>query len=282
MYFLTPRKCAIFGICCEAVPRQVSKLVRQKLISKHVLQVNYLIDEAVHTGKGANQIISLLHHFLETHSLGESELHLHADNCAGQNKNRFMVQYLCWRVLVGLNKKITLSFLIVGHTKFSPDWCFGLFKQAFRRAKIGCLDDIVKVVEASAAVNHAQLVGSQDGEVIVQVYDWANHFHAPFKQTALKGIKSMHHLTFTSEKPGIVSVQESSTSPAKEINMLKSTSWKPTRHQLPDTVTPAGLPPERQQYLFEKIREFCPAECQDAVCPEPSTIPPTPKRRRKK
>ena len=23
MYFLTPRKCAIFGICCEGVPRQV-------------------------------------------------------------------------------------------------------------------------------------------------------------------------------------------------------------------------------------------------------------------
>ena len=23
MYFLTPRKCAIFGVCCEGVPRQV-------------------------------------------------------------------------------------------------------------------------------------------------------------------------------------------------------------------------------------------------------------------
>ena len=23
MYFLTPRKCAIFGVCCEAIPRQV-------------------------------------------------------------------------------------------------------------------------------------------------------------------------------------------------------------------------------------------------------------------
>ena len=23
VYFLTPRKCAIFGVCCEAIPRQV-------------------------------------------------------------------------------------------------------------------------------------------------------------------------------------------------------------------------------------------------------------------
>ena len=105
---------------------------------------------------------------------------------------------------MGFKKKKTLSFLIVGHTNFFSDWCFGLFKQASRRAKVGCLGDIVKVVEASAAVNHAQLVGSQDGEVIVKVCDWANHFHTTFKQTILAGMKSMHHLTFTSEKPGIV------------------------------------------------------------------------------
>ena len=70
------------------------------------------------------------------------------------------MQYLAWRVLVGLNKKITLSFLIVGHTKFSPGWCFGLFKQAFCRTIIGCLDDIAQVVEESTVVNLlAQFVG---------------------------------------------------------------------------------------------------------------------------
>ena len=139
-------------------------------VKYHFLQVNYLIDEAVNTGKGANNIISMLHHFLQTHNLGETQLHLHADNCSGQNKNRFVMQYLAWRVLVGLNETITLSFLVVGHTKFSPDWCFGLFKQAYRRAKIGCLEDIVKVVESSAVVNHAQLVGTQDGKVVVPTY----------------------------------------------------------------------------------------------------------------
>ena len=118
------------------------------------------------SGKGANNIISMLHHFSTTHNLGETSLHLHADNCSGQNKNCYVMEYLAWRVLVGLNKEITLSFLIVGHTKFSPDWCFGLFKQAYRRRKIGCLDDIARAVEESAVVNHAQLVGSQDGTVL--------------------------------------------------------------------------------------------------------------------
>ena len=82
MYFKTARKCAVFGVCCEGIPRQV----------------NYLIDEASDTGKGANTVVSLLHHFLKSHSLGEVNLHLHADNCAGQNKNNTVLQvymYTC-------------------------------------------------------------------------------------------------------------------------------------------------------------------------------------------
>ena len=76
MDFKTPRKCAIFGICCEGIPRQV----------------NYLIDEASNTGKGANTVVSLLHHFFEHHALGEVDVGLHADNCAGQNKNNIVLQ----------------------------------------------------------------------------------------------------------------------------------------------------------------------------------------------
>ena len=139
----------------------------------------------------------MLHHFLATHNFGEAH-HLHADNCSGQNKKHYVMQYLAWRVLSGLNKSITLSFLIVGHTKFSPDWCFGLLKQAYRRTRIGCLDDIVRVVESSSAVNHAQLVGTQDSKVLVPTYDWATFFDQPFRQRALKVIKSLHHMTFTS------------------------------------------------------------------------------------
>ena len=49
IYFKTPRKCGVFGICCESLPRQI----------------NYFIDESVATGKGANATISYVHDFLE-------------------------------------------------------------------------------------------------------------------------------------------------------------------------------------------------------------------------
>jgi hypothetical protein len=76
IYFLTPRKCGIFGVCCEAIP----------------MQVNYLIDESLDVGKGANTVVSLLHHYLEHHSHGASRVHLNADNCCGQNKNNTFLQ----------------------------------------------------------------------------------------------------------------------------------------------------------------------------------------------
>lgn len=195
----------------------------------------------------------MLHHFLSTHNLSEATLHLHADNCGGQNKNRYVMQYLAWRILTGLNKKITLSFLVVGHTKFSPDWCFGLFKQAFRRTKVGCLDDIARVVEESAVVNHAQLVGTQDGEVIVPTYDWAQYFDRPFRQKALKGIKAMHHLTFSNSHKGSVFVRDDINSAEREVKLLQDDDWTPSAQDLPP---PPGLSLERRQYLFDKIREF--------------------------
>ena len=70
IYFLTPRKAAIFGVCCEAMPRQV----------------NFVIDEASDTGKGANTVISLLDYFFSHHGLGETSVSLHADNCSGQTR----------------------------------------------------------------------------------------------------------------------------------------------------------------------------------------------------
>ena len=76
IYFLTPRKCGIFGVCVEAIP----------------MQINYLIDEAVDTGKGSNSVISYLHHFFSVYSMGSMNLTLHADNCSGQNKNNIMMQ----------------------------------------------------------------------------------------------------------------------------------------------------------------------------------------------
>ena len=93
----------------------------------------------------------------------------------------FIQQYLAWRVMTGLHHEITMSFMLVGHTKFSPDWCFGLFKERYQRTFVSSLDDIVEVVNTSADVNVAQLVGSQDGASIVPVYNWVPFLREHFR-----------------------------------------------------------------------------------------------------
>ena len=78
IYFKTPRKCGLFGVCCEAIP----------------CQVNFLIDENVLTGKGANSTISYVHYFFEHHGLGETHTQIHADNCGAQNKKNCVCMVL--------------------------------------------------------------------------------------------------------------------------------------------------------------------------------------------
>ena len=252
MYFLTPRKCAIFGVCCESLPRQV----------------NYLIDEAVDMGKGSNAIVSMLHHFFAHHGLGEKTVHLHADNCGGQNKNAIMVQYLLWRVMTGLHTEITLSFMVPGHTKFSLDWCFGLLKKKYRRTKVGGLTDLITVVNESASVNVAQPTGREDGSPIVTTYNWQEYFSTFC--TKVKGIKKLHHLRFSSSSPGFIFVKEKAGSPEVKRSILKVKDWSPKADELPPILPPSGLPLQRQWYLYNKIREFCPDHLKDITCPLPS------------
>ena len=231
------------------------------------------MDEAYNVGKGANAIISMLHHFFQFHGLGETTAHLHADNCSGQNKNKYMMGYLMWRVLTGLHEEITISFLPVGHTKFAPDWCFGLFKQRFRRMKINNLEDIASAVDTSSLVNVPQLVGTLEGECLVPTYNWSEHFEEHTIKTALKGIKKNRHYRFTSSSPGAVFVKKGSGDEEEKINMLKNPSWRPSCHDHPNVVTPLGLSLQRQWYLHDKIREFC-SNSKDLVCPKPEqTLP---------
>ena len=177
VYFLTGRKLGIFGVHCEGVTKQV----------------NYLLDEAVSISKGSIAVVSFLHHFFTSYGLGETKVHLHCDNCSGQNKNRMMLWYILWRCMHGLHTSAELHFMVVGHTKFAPDWCFGLLKQKYRRTPVSSLNEMVGVVSEStpSGINIPQLVGDEAGNVFIDQYDWQEFLGPYFKP--LIGIKSLQH-----------------------------------------------------------------------------------------
>ena len=70
LYFKSPLKVQLFGICNDANKQQV----------------NYLFSESESIGPngskahGPNAVISMLHHYFHVHSLQEASCHLHADN----------------------------------------------------------------------------------------------------------------------------------------------------------------------------------------------------------
>ena len=78
---------------------------------------------------------------------------MHANNCVGQNKNKTVIAYLCWRVVCGLSEELTLSFMRVGHTRCSVDAKFGRLKQSFRKSDVDSVADVVTAVaEGSATI----------------------------------------------------------------------------------------------------------------------------------
>lgn len=183
--------------------------------------------------KTANVVISMLHHVLSrpTASLdvGHSARHLklHADNCSGQNKNRFVLWYLCWRVFCGLNDQIDLYFLISGHTKNVCDGAFGLVKRQLRLRNARCPRDMMKIIQESSQSTSC-VPGSQ-----VTWRDWKKLLGPFFSIPSNCLISKYHVFTFKKSSPGVLFVQSLTSSQSHfEFNLLskKGKQEALTRH----------------------------------------------------
>ncbi|XP_061190944.1 uncharacterized protein LOC133199075 [Saccostrea echinata] len=126
IFFKTPRKCNVFGVYCEGSGKQVF----------------YLIDEAENTGKSAN-FVCMVHHFFQHHRYGEKTASIHFDNCSGQNKYNFVA-------LERLHIIVEYSMMVAGHTKFDPDWHFGVWMVKWRSSTAETMNDIADTVRHSS------------------------------------------------------------------------------------------------------------------------------------
>lgn len=250
LYFKVCRKVQLFGICCDS----------------NNVQVNYLIDESETIGQngskshGPNSVISMLHHYFSNHSLKESICHCHADNCVGQNKNRFVIGYFAWRIITGQHKQLSLSFMEVGHTRCLVDGHFGLIKKMYRRMDCDTVQHLADATNLSSMNNKPQLFPWEWRA-------WDNFINSLFK--AVPNVTKYHHFRFNSDSPGVVHVRPTLTSAETQVLIFKRgvTAAKVQKATLPEIISPAGLSQERQQYLYSQIRPFVRPEFQDVTCP---------------
>ena len=174
LYFLVPYKLALFGIMCEPMGKMVI----------------YVVPEGVLVSKGSNMVVNLLHHFLEKYAGGVTQMVLNADNCVGQYKNNTVIQYLMWRVATGLSTKIELAFMVAGHTKFSPDYGFGVFKRLYRHSELNSVEEVCGMMGKSSLLV-AEPVGTKQN-VLIPCYDWQAKFSSVGKIAGLKKFTILH------------------------------------------------------------------------------------------
>ena len=185
------------------------------------------------------------------YGLGEEEIIIHADNCSGQNKNNAMIQYLAWRVLTGKHKRITYSFMVAGHTKFSPDGFFGLFKLKLKNSEVDNLEDLVNVIASSTnGYNVAQTIYDENDERKVFFYSWTEYLKKNFKP--LPNILKYHHFIFNQEEPGIVYVKKSIDGELIDIDITKNF----TIDAVLEKKYPLGLTLDRKKYILENVIQY--------------------------
>lgn len=165
----------------------------------------------------------------------------------------------------GRHESISLNMMVAGHTKFAPDWHFGVFKVKWRDSDAETMDDIARVVTSSSRNGHniPQLVNDHQKPVVF--YEWRN-FLSPYFKT-LPGLSEFHHFTCSASEPGVVYCKKFANSEPVLKPLLKI---QPPEDTLPAVKTTPGLDAARQWYLYEQIAQFFKCnESRNKVCPKP-------------
>lgn len=254
-YFLQMRNFLLFGI--------------YSALDNTMLCCTYDEREA---GKGANEVISFLHKFLCTRAIQTPNIRIHADNCRGQNKNKYVMWYLVWLAATGRVKHVEFKFMIKGHTQFIVDSNIGHIKRELRRSDVFCMEQWAQVIDRSAVTNKARVVNGND------VYDWKQGLHSYFEE--FNGISKFQHFAVDSTDPGRIWTKYGFNDDVwnkrkllKSDKSIKLEKFKNIPKYLP-IVGFRGGKPAKEKALFEKLRQYVKDEWKDDLCPDPETFKP--------
>ena len=136
-------------------------------------------------------VVSLLHHILENYGVGMEPLELHADNCAGQNKNNHIMRYLMWHVTTGLHKSGLGLWPAAEEEKEDIDVITGRHRGS---------------IKASSVCNLVQCVCMQYGQVTMSCYDLVTFFRDAYYKPIV-GLLSFHSFAVCDEAPSVMVVK---------------------------------------------------------------------------
>ena len=183
-----------------------------------LLQDNYALPEGHWPAdKGINSLASMLYHNHHLRHADQKNLLYMADNCPGQNKNRWMLWFMAYMSIVCPNvERVCLKFLVAGHTKNFCDACFGLCKRSIKGQDVFSPSAAQDFYRGSAKCNRVARISD------VVWYDW-KAFLEQFFKGVVKFITVYHEFEFRSSNPGVVYYKEYFDTPTwSEQNLFHS------------------------------------------------------------
>jgi hypothetical protein len=172
--------------------------------------------------KSANTVISMLHHVLERTlparqpDMGPRRILLSLDNSVSQSKNRWIIWYCAWRVLLDYEDTIVLTYMVPGHAKNFVDVNFAKIKQCMKEGKPRTPAQATQVIRGAFKNSHT--VGAGD----VRFFKWTSFLSLLFDKL-IPNISKHHFFHFSSQTPGIVYFKRFSDEDESQLYLLKQT-----------------------------------------------------------
>ena len=130
----------------------------------------YLFDERAGP-KNTDHTISYLTDYISKLPEWIQRVHLFLDNTASTNKNYYLMSWAYEMVQQQRLQFFRVSFLLAGHTKFSPDLLFSKIAKSYNRSDIFNTDELKDIIAcyAEVIVDDGTIVGDWR-EVLSQKY----------------------------------------------------------------------------------------------------------------
>ena len=187
------------------------------------------------------------------------------DNCPGQNKNNFVLKMLCgWLIERGFFKKVTVLFLVKGHTKNPCDHLFNTLKRCYRAQNIETFEDLLRILNQS------------DDVIVTEAVPGDFHNWKQFLQTFNSDFDRVlkYHL-FVSEEGKDISLQigdghakewANLKHPKREKDEMRKERLSISR---PEAEVPPGLKEIKMVELYTKFRPLLQQKNRNKTCPYP-------------
>ncbi|KPA10833.1 hypothetical protein MHK_008961, partial [Candidatus Magnetomorum sp. HK-1] len=177
------------------------------------------------------------------------------DRYVFKNRSSYVMWYLMWRTLNGLHEKITLSFMVKGHTKFSPDGYFGLFKIQYQKKNIDWIGDVVECVREASSNSIIPLpygLSLKRKKPLFHFYDWKSFLSKFFKD--IPEITAYNYFLLSNKNLGKLKLKKSPKDKERTMILLKNEHKRFTGSiKMPKILKPLDLTQDRREYLNKKI-----------------------------